>query len=106
MERSKIRVSPEDLEKFVKNEFYTLTVKLPRSDFARLEESKVLRDYRNAINAMSGHWLYLGESNNLKGQKEETIAMRCDVQVNGKQIKAIIDTGASVSIITNTLRKN
>jgi predicted aspartyl protease len=31
--------------------------------------------------------------------------MRCDVKINGELIKAIIDTGASVSVITNKLRK-
>lgn len=36
---------------------------------------------------------------------EETTAAKCNVKVNGESMKAIIDSGASVSVITNKLRK-
>jgi hypothetical protein len=40
----------------------------------------------------------------LKKENEETIAVKCDVKINDEPIKAVINSGVSVSIITNKLR--
>jgi hypothetical protein len=46
----------------------------------------------------------LEETKSLEKKNEKTTAVKCNVKINGEPIKAVIDSGASVSIMTNKLR--
>jgi hypothetical protein len=49
LEKQRLKVNPEDIEKFAEQEFLNSTVKLPRRDFMRLGGNKAVKGYKNAI---------------------------------------------------------
>ncbi len=38
-------------------------------------------------------------------EEKKTIAVKCNLIINGEEVKTIIDSGAAMNIITDTLRK-
>jgi hypothetical protein len=49
LEKQRLKVNPDDIEKFAEQEFLNSTVKLPRRDFMRLGGNKAIKGYKNAI---------------------------------------------------------